>query len=75
MSLGERDEIIQKLNTAFNMVCDEVDTVKRKLKLNSFFYRLIHCFIIVKYSTSYASILILTFILGHPTCHTLFTQN
>tara|TARA_Y100000591_G_C21467895_1_gene514161 strand:- start:211 stop:498 length:288 start_codon:yes stop_codon:yes gene_type:complete len=32
MSLGERDEIIQKLNAAFNVVCDEVDTVKRKLK-------------------------------------------
>ena len=31
MSLGERDEIIQKLNTAFSMVCDEIDTVKRKL--------------------------------------------
>ena len=31
MSLAERDELIQKLNNALNMVCEEVENVKKRV--------------------------------------------
>ena len=31
MSLAERDELIQKLNSALNMVCEEVESVKKRV--------------------------------------------
>lgn len=31
MSLAERDELIQKLNNALNMVCEEVENVKKRI--------------------------------------------
>ncbi len=31
MSLAERDELIQKLNSALNMVCEEVENVKKRV--------------------------------------------